>query len=87
MAKSLSFGVVHLGIAFSVTYVLTGSVTVAGAVTLVEPAVNTVAHYVFDRCWGHPALRARWHAWRCGTTAGAAAPGPMAVATPARADF
>jgi len=51
MAKSAVFGVMHLGIAFAVSYVLTGSVTIAGAITLVEPVVNTVAHYFFDRWW------------------------------------
>ncbi len=51
MVKSAAFGVLHLGIAFSVSFVLTGSVVIAGAITLVEPAVNTVAHYFFDRWW------------------------------------
>ena len=51
MAKSATFGVMHLGIAFGVSYALTGSVAIAGAITLVEPVVNTVAHYVFDRWW------------------------------------
>ena len=54
MAKSAAFGVVHLGIAFGVSYALTGSATIAGAITLVEPLVNTVAHYFFDRWWGDP---------------------------------
>ncbi|HMM85477.1 MAG: DUF2061 domain-containing protein [Gammaproteobacteria bacterium] len=57
MIKSASFGVVHLGIAFGVSYALTGDIAVAGAITLVEPLVNTVAHYLFDRWWGHPAWR------------------------------
>lgn len=51
MAKSATFGILHLGIAFSVSYLLTGSVAVAGAITLLEPLVNTVAHYFFDRWW------------------------------------
>ncbi len=51
MSKSLAFGVMHVGIAFGVGYALTGSVAIAGAITLVEPAVNTVAHYFFDRWW------------------------------------
>jgi uncharacterized membrane protein len=51
MAKSASFGLLHLGIAFGVSYALTGSVAIAGAITLVEPVVNTVAHYFFDRWW------------------------------------
>ena len=51
MAKSGAFGVMHLGIAFSVRFVLTGDVAIAGAITLVEPVVNTVAHFFFDRWW------------------------------------
>ena len=51
MAKSATFGVMHLGIAFTVSYLLTGSVAIAGAITLVEPVANTVAHYFFDRWW------------------------------------
>ncbi|RZS54755.1 DUF2061 domain-containing protein [Sphaerotilus mobilis] len=51
MAKSATFGVMHLGIAFGVSYGLTGSWQIAGAITVVEPIVNTVAHYFFDRWW------------------------------------
>lgn len=51
MAKTLTFGIMHLGIAFSVTYALTGSLAISGAITFIEPAVNTVAHYFFDRYW------------------------------------
>lgn len=58
MAKSAIFGVMHLGIAFGVSYALTGSVAIAGAITVVEPLVNTVAHYFFDRWWARRELRA-----------------------------
>ncbi|WP_127997322.1 DUF2061 domain-containing protein [Piscinibacter defluvii] len=51
MAKTATFGVRHLGTSFGVGYALTGSVTIAGAITFVEPAVNTVLHYFFDRAW------------------------------------
>ena len=51
MAKSASFGVVHLGIAFGVSFALTGSLAIAGAITLVEPVLNTLAHYLFERWW------------------------------------
>ena len=60
MAKTLSFGVLHLGTSFSVTYGLTGSIAVAGAVTFIEPVANTVLHYFFDKYWDHP----RAEAWR-----------------------
>jgi uncharacterized membrane protein len=57
MAKSASFGVLHLGVAFSLSFALTGNVAIAGAITLVEPAANTVVHCFFDRWWQrrHPA--------------------------------
>ncbi len=51
MAKTLTVGAMHLVIAFSVSYVLTGSVAISGAITLIEPLVNTVAHYFFDKYW------------------------------------
>ena len=59
MVKTASFGVLHLTIAFSISYALTGDVAIAGAITLLEPLANTVAFYFFDRYWGHPA----WQAW------------------------
>jgi uncharacterized membrane protein len=59
MTKSATFGVLHLGIAFTVSFVLTGSVAIAGAITLVEPLVNTVAHFFFDRWWERRPARAR----------------------------
>ncbi|MCW7538370.1 DUF2061 domain-containing protein [Aquabacterium sp. A7-Y] len=66
MAKTASFGVMHLGIAFSVSYLLTGSVAISGAITVIEPLCNTVAHYFFDKYWGHPPLVARLREWREG---------------------
>lgn len=59
MAKTASFGILHLATSFGVGYLLTGSLTIAGAITLVEPLVNTVMHYFFDKGWEHP----RWQAW------------------------
>ena len=51
MAKTAAFGGVHLGVAFGVGYALTGSVATAGALTVVEPLCNMVAHFFFDRWW------------------------------------
>jgi len=62
MAKTLTFGIMHLGIAFSVTYALTGSLAISGAITFVEPAVNTVAHYFFDKFWERRERRTEAHA-------------------------
>lgn len=65
MAKTVSFGILHLGTSFGVAYALTGDVAIAGAVTFIEPLVNTVMHYFFDKYWDHPRLQA-WRA-RCGS--------------------
>jgi uncharacterized membrane protein len=51
MAKTATFGLMHIGTSFTVTYVITGSISVAGIVTFVEPLVNTVMHYFFDKYW------------------------------------
>lgn len=57
MAKTATFGVMHLGTSFGVGYLLTGSAAVAGALSLVEPAVNTVLHYFFEKAWERPERR------------------------------
>jgi len=62
LGKTGSFAVVHLFIAVSLGYLFTGSLVLAGLISLIEPALNTVAHAVFDRWWGRrhgeePALR------------------------------
>lgn len=72
MAKSATFGVMHLGIAFGVSYALTGSVTIAGAITLIEPLANTVAHYFFDRWWGGADQPAPWRRRRSAAQVAAA---------------
>jgi uncharacterized membrane protein len=51
MAKTATFGLMHIGTSFTVTYAITGSISMAGIVTFVEPLVNTVMHYFFDKYW------------------------------------
>ncbi|MGL4449241.1 DUF2061 domain-containing protein [Shewanella sp.] len=51
MTKTLTFAALHFSVAFTVTYLLTGSVLVGGAVALVEPAINTVVFYFHDKVW------------------------------------
>jgi uncharacterized membrane protein len=53
--KIATYGTMHLGVAFGVAYALTGSVRVAGAIALVEPAVQTVAYALHERAWRDPA--------------------------------
>lgn len=58
MAKTLSFAAVHMSVAFSVGYLMTGSVAVGGALALVEPLVNTVAYFFHEKVWSRIERRA-----------------------------
>lgn len=49
--KTLSFAVVHFTVAFALSWLLTGSIVIAGALALLEPLVNTVAFYLHDAYW------------------------------------
>jgi uncharacterized membrane protein len=53
LGKTGSFAVIHLTIAISLGYLLTGSFVMAGLIAFIEPALNTGAHFVFDRWWEH----------------------------------
>lgn len=51
MTKTMSFAAVHFTVAFSVAYLMSGSVLVGGAIALVEPVINTVAYHVHELLW------------------------------------
>jgi uncharacterized membrane protein len=59
LVKTASFALVHFTVAFSVAYLLTGSVAVSGALALIEPIANTFAYYAHERFWQRlrPAVR------------------------------
>lgn len=51
IVKTLSFACVHFSVAFSIAYIITGSVIVGGTLALVEPLCNTFAYYIHEHCW------------------------------------
>jgi uncharacterized membrane protein len=51
MTKTLSFGAMHIGVAFTVVYLMTGDWLTGGLVALVEPCVNTIAYHVHELLW------------------------------------
>ncbi|HWA47193.1 MAG TPA: DUF2061 domain-containing protein [Dongiaceae bacterium] len=57
MLKTLSFAAVHFTVAFTIGYLLTGSVLVGGAMALIEPACNTVAYHFHEKAWARAAAR------------------------------
>ncbi|MFY0641218.1 MAG: DUF2061 domain-containing protein [Bermanella sp.] len=51
MNKTISFAIVHFSVAFTITYIMTGSIVIGGALALIEPAVNTVAFHIHEKVW------------------------------------
>lgn len=51
MKKTISFAAIHMMVAFTVGYAMTGDVLVGGALALVEPMCNTVAYYFHEKVW------------------------------------
>ncbi len=51
LVKTLTYLALHLTVGFTVAYLLTGSVEVAGGIALVEPCVNAVAFYFHEQAW------------------------------------
>ena len=57
MIKTFSFALVHIAVAFTVVYLMTGNVLAGGLVALVEPLCNTLAYHVHEKVWA--AIRQR----------------------------
>lgn len=49
--KTLTFALLHMTIAFSVVWALTGSIALGGAVALIEPTLNTIAYFFHEKVW------------------------------------
>lgn len=56
MIKTISFAIVHMVVAFSVGYLMTGDILVGSALALIEPMVNTVAYYFHEKVWQNQTL-------------------------------
>lgn len=51
MLKTITFTTMHITIAFTVVYVMTGSAMVGGAVALIEPLCNSVGYFFHEKVW------------------------------------
>lgn len=60
MLKTFTFALIHISVAFTVVYLLTGSAWAGGAVALIEPACNTVAYHFHEKAWEAFRRRSRW---------------------------
>lgn len=57
MLKTITFAVLHFSVAFGVSYSLTGSIGISGAVALIEPMANTVVFYFHEKVWNRYEMR------------------------------
>ena len=51
LIKTMSFGLTHVAVAFTVVYLLTGDAAVGGMAAIIEPACNTVAYHFHEKVW------------------------------------
>ena len=51
LIKTLTYLTIHLTIGFSVAYVMTGSVALAGGIAIIEPCINAVAFFFHEKAW------------------------------------
>lgn len=51
MKKTISFGILHMMVAFTVGYAFTGSWMVGGLMAIIEPMINTVVFYFHEKFW------------------------------------
>ncbi len=51
LTKTATFAALHFTVGFTVTYLFTGSISIATGVALVEPMVNTVVFFFHERAW------------------------------------
>lgn len=49
--KVLTYGVMHFMVAFMVSFLLTGSVKVAGLIAIIEPLIQTFAYFFHEKAW------------------------------------
>jgi len=51
LLKTLTYLGLHLTVAFTVGYLLTGSLTIAGGFALIEPCCNAIAFFFHEKAW------------------------------------
>lgn len=51
MVKTVSFGIMHISVAFLVVWAMTGDWRIGGVTAMVEPVINTFAYHVHEKLW------------------------------------
>lgn len=51
LTKTLTYLFIHLTIGFTIAYLFTGSISIAGGIAIIEPCINAVAFYFHEKAW------------------------------------
>ena len=51
LIKTFTYLSIHLTIGFTVAYIFTGSVSIAGGIAILEPCINAVAFFFHEKAW------------------------------------
>jgi uncharacterized membrane protein len=60
LIKTGTYLVLHLLVGFTIAYLLTGSVAIAGGIALIEPLANAVVFYFHEKAWRGALRRPGW---------------------------
>lgn len=53
LTKTISYGILHVAVATSVAYLLTGNIAMALGIGLIEPCVQTFVFSIHEWIWEH----------------------------------
>ncbi len=51
MKKTATYSIMHIVVAFAVAFAISGNWLIALSISLIEPAVQTVAYFFHERVW------------------------------------
>jgi uncharacterized membrane protein len=51
LVKTGTYLTIHLTVGFTVAYLMTGSLALAGGIALIEPMINAVAFFFHEQAW------------------------------------
>lgn len=52
--KTISYGILHFGVAFAVAYALTQNLVLALGIGMIEPVIQMLVYCLHELAWGEP---------------------------------
>lgn len=51
LAKTISWRLTGSGATFLISYIVSGNITIAGSIALIQITLNTILYYIHERIW------------------------------------